>query len=254
MDQQRLIDWLAKHPIFKSQDLKAYLESERMTYIHLKRLLKEGKIRKLPFNLYGVLNHDGKLIASVEDVACGVNDDAYIVGIYACHFHDITVSDLDTLMISVEKAFKSVEVEGILFKPKQEPKRMYLIETEGRRYTDYLDTVLDLIEYLDKWLSLDAFLIALSSTRVIETETLLTRLTERNKHILYQKCGLLAEIGQLKVTNQSVFVNECLQQIGESSRFFSKEAKDTGVYVKKWQMVVSETLVNQNNMIKEDRQ
>ena len=247
MKQQSLIDWLARHPIFKSQDLKAYLKSERMTYIHLKRLLKEGEIRKLPFNLYGVLNHDGKLIASVEDIACGVNDDAYIVGLYACRFHRIAVGGLDTIMIGVEKAFKSVEIKGILFKPKQEPKRAHLVETEGRRYTDYLDTVLDLIEYVDKWLALDTFLTALSSARILETEDLLTRLTRRNKYILYQKCGFLAEIGQLKVTNRPVFTNACLKQIGESSRFFSKQAKDTGAYVKKWQMVVPETLVNQNN-------
>jgi len=245
MDQQRLIDWLAKHPIFKSQDLKAYLKSERMTYMHLKRLLKDEKIQKLPFNLYGVLNHDGKLITSVEDIACGVNDDAYIVGLYACRFHGIIVDDLDTIMIGVEKAFKSVEIEGVLFKPKQEPKRAHLVEAEGRRYTAYLDTVLDLIEYVDKWLSLDTFLIALSSACVLKTEDLLARLAKRNKHILYQKCGFLAEIGQLKVTNQPVFINACLKQIGGSSRFFSKEAKNTGTYVKKWQMVVPESLFHQ---------
>ncbi|GEM02095.1 hypothetical protein SAMN05421839_1216 [Halolactibacillus halophilus] len=247
--EQHLIDWLTKHPLFKSQDLKAYLKSERITYMQLKRLLKEAKIQKLPFNLYGILNHDGKLIASVEDIACGVNDDAYIIGLYACRFHGITVCDLDTLMIGVEKAFKSVEIEGVLFKPKQEQKRARLIETKGRRYTDYLDTTLDLIEYMDKWLSLDTFLTALLSARALKAEDLITRLAERNKHILYQKCGFLIEIGHLKVTNQPLCLNTCLKQIGESSRFFSKQAKDSGSYVKKWQMIVPETLVNQYNKI-----
>lgn len=245
MKQVNLNQWLEKHPIFKSQDLKAHLNSERMTYIELKRLLSEREIKKLPFNLYVKLNHDQTLVVSVEDIACHINDEAYIVGPYAGWFHGLSLERPETIIIGVEKAFKSVEIEGVVFKPKQEPVRPRIVETEGRRYTDYYDTLIDLVEHLDKWLSLTELLTALKSASILESTVILTRLAERNKNILYQKCGLLVECGLLKVDDQEAFLKVCKSNIDQSTRFFSKEAKDKGTYIKEYQLIVPDILVDE---------
>lgn len=245
MKQESLNQWLEKHPIFKSQDLKTHINSERMTYIELKRLLFKGEIRKLPFNLYVKLNHEQTLLVSVEDIACHISGQAYIVGSYAGRFHGLNIERLETIHIGVERAFKAVEIEGVIFKPKQEPVRPRFVEAEGRRYTDYFDTIIDLIDHLDKWLSLTELLTALKSASTLKSTIILTRLAERNKNMLYQKCGLLVECDLLKVDDQEVFIKICKSNIDQSTRFFSKEAKDKGTYIKKWQLIVPDILVDE---------
>lgn len=239
MLEDSLIQWLNKHPVFKAQDLKVHLNSERMTYIKLKRLIEEGKIKKLPFKLYGRVDDHHELVASIEDVACSINKKAYIMGLYACKFHSLISEDIDTIIIGLEKALKSAEIEGVILKTKKEVLTKRLIEVEGRRYTDYCDTILDMVEHLDKWLSVENLITILENAHALETSEILMRLKERNKQILYQKCGLLAELGILKVTNKESFVKTCVSQIGRSNRFFSKEAREKGTYIKKWQMLVT---------------
>lgn len=245
MKQENLNQWLEKHPIFKSQDLKAYIHSERMTYIELKRLLSGGIIKKLPFNLYVKRNHDQTLVVSVEDIASHINNQAYIVGSYAGRFHGLNLERPTTIHVGVEKAFKSVEIEGVVFKPKQEPIRPHIIKVEDKRYTDYYDTIIDLIEYLDKWLTLPELLTALKSMTVLDKAVMLTRLAERNKKILYQKCGLLVECRLLKVDDPKAFLKVCNSNIDQSTRFFSKEAKQKGTYIKAWQLIVPDVLVDE---------
>ena len=113
MLEDSLIQWLNKHPVFKAQDLKVHLNSERMTYIKLKRLIEEGEIKKLPFKLYGRIDDHHELVAAIEDVACSINKKAYIMGLYACKFHNLIIEDIDTIIIGLEKALKSANVDPL---------------------------------------------------------------------------------------------------------------------------------------------
>jgi len=82
-----------------------------------------------------------------------------------------------------------------------------------------------LVDHLDKWLSLTELLTALKSASTRKSTVILTRLAERNKNMLYQKCGLLVECDLLKVDDQEAFIKICKSNIDQSTRFFQKKQK-----------------------------
>lgn len=245
MDKDVITLWLSQQTLFKSQDLKAFINSERMTYIYLKRWIKEDLVRKLPYQYYSPVHPQTKQVMIDPMIFCNhIVEDGYVVGLKACYLHDLPVTDPAVITIGSKKTFRKETFEGITYKSRLDVHPVKKTIKEGVFVTDYVDTVLETIRDLDKLMALQTFVNVLKAVDVLETDDLIQYLDLHNKNIMYQKCGFLVDANLLRVDNRELFISHCHARIGKSQRSLSRQSAKQERYVKEWQLVVPNLLLS----------
>ncbi len=243
MKEKEAFEKIKKINIFSSEDLKRITASKRMTYIYIKKWLKEIKIVKLPFFLYSPIDPEtSKYKADLFELACKIEEDAFLVLLSASKIHNLKVPDINTIYVSTSKRFNVKKFDGWTFKPRILDDSFGIEEYGNLRLTNYTRTVLEMIREFNKYMNLYEFLDFLKSVKTLDSENVKKTLEVFDSNILYQKIGYLVDIGLINVYEPDYLINFCFNNIGKSSRFFCKKAKIKGSYNTKWQLVVPEEL------------
>ncbi len=246
MEEAKAFNRIESFDIFSSNKLKEILGSERMTYVYLKKWIEEGKIVKLPFFFYSLIDKNtGKYKANLYELACRVEEGAFLVLVSAGKIHGINLPETDTIYVSTNKRFALKEFDGWYFKPRILPDSFGIVKKNSIRYTDYTRTVVDIIREFDKYMSLNEFLEFLDSVKELNFKKIKEILKAYDSNILFQKVGWLNEEGLISVDNPVELSEFCISRIGKSHRFFCKDAKKGGIHIARWQLMVPEELMKQ---------
>jgi len=244
MDAELLSLWLSQQSLFKSQDLKGFIISERMTYIHLKNWLSSGRIQKLPYQYYSPVNQQtNQAVIDPYIFANHVVERGYVVGLAACFLHGFPVPKPMDITIGASKKFRRGVFNSYTYKPRLDSQRPHVTVKAGVFVTDYLDTIIEIIRDFVKLLTLPQFKDVLASLKLFSKEELIHRLQRYNTYILYQKFGYLTEAGYLSVDQREAFINYCHDRIGKSKRSLSKQSPSRQKHMSKWQLVVPSCLL-----------
>ena len=236
--EDQVFEKILNYDCLKSADIIEVSGSERMGYLYLKRWVEEGKIKRYPFNLYSPIDPVlAQPRVSLLEAVCHLDEYTYLCEFTAAKFHGLNVPKDDCVYLASKKRFRELVFDGWTIKYKRYSIQEDCVVSGYARYSTYTQTVIDLINAFPKGMSWDAFLVFLSSVKVIRTHNVISILKEIENRNLNKKIGWLADTGLLKVDNPDDLMKYCIVHISRTKLILSQMSQESGVYDEKWRLM-----------------
>lgn len=237
---------LAKLSVFSVADVEDLTENVHTARSMLARLMAKGYVRKIRNNMYSAVNPstDG-VVASKYQIACAINDWAFLTHHTAFEFYGLTNQVYYEVYVASGPRFRDFEFEGMTYKRVASRLSIGVVEprtTQGVRATDLERTVIDSIKDFEKIGGFEELLNCLSSIHYLDEVKLRTYLDAYGVQALYQRAGYLLDFFRDEMKLSHEFIEYCKKQVEKGTAYLSEEAKHGGAYVKEWGLVVPERL------------
>jgi len=234
---------LAQYDVFSIEDVKKLTNNNLKTaYSLLERLMKKDLVRKIRKNVYSCVNPaTGQVIASRNQIACAVNDTAYLSHHSAFEFYGLANQIYYTVYISSESKFRDFEFENITYKYIHSKSKMGVVKpknTSGVRVTDLERTVVDNIKDFKKIGGFEELLNCLENVNYLDESKLKSYLEMYDIQVLYQKTGYLLSHYKENMQLSDDFFEYCKSNIGMSTRYLLKKNNDESNYNNEWKLVI----------------
>ena len=234
---------LLQKPVFTTDDVNQYYDNIESTRSALKRLMKQKLILKIRNNLYTCISGEtGAPVASRFQIACMITKSAYISHHTAIEYHGMSDQVYYDVYVSSETRFQEFEFDGYTYKyiPAKTQTGIESVKYSGGiRVTDLEKTLLDSVKDMDKIAGIEEVIAFIQSIRKLDENKLFQYLAEYHNQFLYQKMGYLLETYCKASGLTNGFYEMCMEHIGKSNRYLSKDIFQ-GCYNTKWKMVVSD--------------
>lgn len=238
---------IQKYSWFKSDDLKKIIDSERMTYVFLKKWIQQGKIVRLPFYVYSPINPETeKYKSDLLEVACQVNNQVYLCVVTAAKIHGLEVPDSKIVYIASYKKFSTKVFDGWSFRYKRAVDTNDIIEKGKLRYTSYTLTVIDTCKDFQKYMDLKSFRVFLKSVDELQAQEVIRALDVLKSKVLHNKIGWLVENGLLNINQQELVLQYCLENRDVTKRSLYPNMEYSSVDNDKWKLIVPEHMIPDN--------
>jgi len=114
---------------------------------------------------------------------------------------------------------------------------------DGIRVTDIERTVLDSINEFEKDMGFEELIKCIAAIPVLNQGKLLDYLALYDKQFLYQKTGFILEHFKREFDISDIFLNECREKSGKSSRYLLRETSGyEPVFSNKWHLTVPKNI------------
>lgn len=237
---------LAKLGVFSPADVIQFTGNKNTSYSLLNRLMKNGMVRKIRQNMYSCVNPtSGQVFSSKYQIACAVNDSAYLSHHSAFEYHGLANQVFYDVFVSSDSKFRNFEFEGVSYKYVASKLKTGVIEpkhTEGIRVTDLERTVIDNIKDYEKIGGFEELLNCLESVHFLDEEKLKLYLSGYGIQALYQKTGFVLERYMKEIQISQQFIDFCKSKVGKSTRYLVKETTGEYRYNSDWKLVVPKEL------------
>ena len=242
---------LLNKPVFTVNDVNIYYDNVNSARSAIYRLVKANMVKKIRNNLYTcVIGANGEVNANRFQIACGINDTAYISHHTAMEYYGITDQVYYDVYVSSKTAFNNFEFDGYIYhyvKPTIDKGVEKIPYSGGISVTDKERTVLDSLKDMDKISGAEEVLSNIEDVGKLNEGKLIEYLAEYDNQFLYQKTGLVIFTeGKTEYLYMQKLMELCKNNIGNSKRYFSKE-KGPSTYNKEWQLVVPDRLLELKN-------
>jgi hypothetical protein len=198
MDEDKVLKKLQKYNWFKSSDLKCIINSERMTYVLLKKWIRDNKLVRLPFYLYSPIDSQtGKYKADVFEVACQVNSQAYLCAVTAARIHGLDVADSQDIYIASFQRFNTIVFDGWTLRYKRAIETDDIVKKGSLRYSSYVLTVIEICKDYQKYMDREAFDRFLLSVDELKSQDVVRVLRVFNSKALNKRINHLIDSGLL---------------------------------------------------------
>ena len=237
---------LAKLGVFSPVYVKELTGNKKTGYSLLNRLMKKGMVKKIRQNMYSCVNPTtNQVVASRYQIACAVNDSAYLSHHTAFEYHGFANQVFYEVFISSITKFREFEFDGINYKYVASKLKDGVIQaknSEGIWVTDLERTVIDSIKDYEKIGGFEELINCLESVHYLDEEKLKRYLMGYSIQALYQKAGFLLEHYMKGMQISLQFIDFCKSKIGKSTRYIVKESLAVNYYISEWKLVVPEGL------------
>ncbi|SFI08748.1 Transcriptional regulator, predicted component of viral defense system [Pseudobutyrivibrio sp. OR37] len=243
---------LLNKPVFTVNDVNIYYDNVNSARSAIYRLVKANMVKKIRNNLYTcVIGANGEVNANRFQIACGINDTAYISHHTAMEYYGITDQVYYDVYVSSKTAFNNFEFDGYIYhyvKPTIDKGVEKIPYSGGISVTDKERTVLDSLKDMDKISGAEEVLSNIEDVGKLNEGKLIEYLAEYDNQFLYQKVGFVMTNyhGIGKSLMMRAFKEKLQEQMGNSKRYFSNE-KGPSTYNKEWQLVVPDRLLELKN-------
>ena len=232
---------LLQEPVFTTDYVNQYYNNVESTRSALKRLMKQKLIMKIRNNLYTCISGEtGSPVANRFQIACMVTKNAYISHHTAIEYYGMSDQVYYDVYVSSEKRFQEFVFDGYTYKYIS-TKTQAGVETVrysgGIRVTDLEKTLIDSVKDMDKISGIEEIIAFIRAIRKLNEQKLFKYLEEYQNQFLYQKLGYLMETYCTATGLTDTFYRVCLEHIGKSKRYLSKDIYQ-GIYNAKWKMIV----------------
>lgn len=238
---------LAKKIVFDFQDAFDIFKNQSTTYGALKRLEKQGLIKKVRNNLYVLIDPTTQsAYASKYQIGSSIHDDAYISHLSALEYYGVINQVTRMCYVSSPKRFNTFEFEDITYLHVPNKQHIGIIAppySNKVSITDIEKTIIDSIHALDHVMNLEAIIYSLEMISSLDEDKLITYLKAYNIQTLYQKTGYLLSLFKDQLRLSLTFFDVIYQHINHGVIYLSEDAKKEGKYMPSFQVVVPRHLV-----------
>ncbi len=238
---------LAKLSVFSVADVEALTGNVHTARSMLARLMDKGYVRKIRNNMYSAVNPATEgVVASKYQIACAINDSAYLTHHTAFEFYGLANQVYYEVYVASEPRFRDFDFEGITYRRVAPRINVGVVEprtTQGVRVTDLERTVIDSIKDVEKIGGFEELMNCLSLVHYLDEAKLRAYLDAYGVQALYQRAGYLLDYFREEMQLSQEFIEYCKNQVGKGTAYLLEEAKHRGVYVGEWGLVVPEGLL-----------
>ncbi|MDW7670529.1 MAG: type IV toxin-antitoxin system AbiEi family antitoxin [Bacillota bacterium] len=235
---------LAQLVVFSPAEVAKLTGNRKTAYSLLDRLMKKGLVKKIRQNVYSCVNPaTGQVIASRYQIACAVNDSAYLSHHTAFEYHGVAHQVFYDMYVSSKTKFRSFEFDGIRYRYVASKVDAGVVEpkhSEKVRVTDLERTVIDSIKDFEKIAGFEELLQCLDRVPYLDEDKLKRYLAVYEMQVLYQKTGFLLAHYRQQMQLSAAFFDHCKSRIGKSTRYLLRDRVGGSHYNGEWQLVVSE--------------
>jgi len=240
---------LLNKPIFRMEDVNKYYDNISSARTSVYRLIQLGKVKKIRNNLYTcVVGENGGMNANRFQIACAINDTAYVSHHTAMEYYGITDQVFNDVYVSSKSKFEEFEFDGYRYhyvKPSIDIGVKAIKYSGGISVTDKERTVLDCIKDLGKISGLEEVIANIEDIGKLNEKKLLNYLKEYGNQFLYQKTGFFLSMYNEQMKISEAFFEECKKNIGKSKRYLTKN-NGTNIYSSEWKIIVPKKLQMKN--------
>lgn len=237
---------LAQKVIFDFNDAYSIFKNKSTTYGGLNRLVKEGLIKKVRNNLYVSINPStGYPFATKYQIGSSINSDAYISHLSALEFYGYQNQVNHICYVSSFERFNSFEFEGVIFKYipiKSYNGVVYPPYSKYIKITDVEKTLIDTIHGIDLIVNLEELVNSMEMIPKLDQNKILKYLEGYQIQALYQKTGYLISLFNDTFKFEKSFFENIKKKIHKSVVYISNDAKQKGIYINDYQIVVPKWL------------
>lgn len=237
---------LAKLRVFSLDDVEKITNNKKTAYSLVDRLMKKDMVKKIRNNIYSCVNPaTGQVFASKYQIACAVNNSAYISHHTAFEYYGVANQVFYEVYVSSESKFRDFEFEGVNYKYVSSKLNDGVIEprnTERVRITDLERTVIDNIKDFSRIGGFEELLNCLEGVSYLEEEMLKKYLDGYNIQALYQKTGYILQHFMKEMHLSEEFIEYCKFKIGKSTRYLLRENVVDSLYNSEWRLIIPEKL------------
>ena len=237
---------LVQKIIFDFSDALDVYKNRATAYGALSRLEKQGLIKKIRNNLYVSINPVTQTsFATKYQIGSSINKNAYISHISALEYYGYQNQVNYICYISSSNRFNTFEFEGITYKQVSIKSKKSVINppyTQMIKITDIEKTVIDSIQSIGSIINLEELITSLEMIPKLDEKKLIEYLEAYNIQALYQKTGyLLSLFNDILKLSESFFII-IKNKLGKSVVYLSEDAKQEGVFIKAFQVIVPKWL------------
>ena len=238
---------MAKFPVFSIEDVTKISGNTKTAYSQLRSMIKKGLVRKIRSNAYSVVNPaSGQIIANRFQIACSINEDAYISHHSAFEYYGFANQVYYEVYVSSKSKFQTFEHDHLSYRYISSRMNEGVIEAkniQGVRITDIERTVIDSIHDLNKVGGLEELLKCIDAVYYLDDQKLIRYLDIYDIQGLYQKTGyILSRFGaDLKIPKE--FFDYCKSKIGKSRRYLVSSNKMNSFYDREWKLMIPKALM-----------
>ncbi len=237
---------LAQKVVFNFNDVLEIFKNKATTYSALSRLEKKGLIKKVRNNLYVSINPaTGYAFATKYQIGSSVNKDTFISHISALEYYGYQNQVSYVCYVSSSSRFNTFEYEGIIYKHVSIKSHKGIISpsyTELIKITDIEKTVVDSIQMIGSIISLEEIIYGLEIISKLNEKKITEYLEDYNIQALYQKTGYLLTLFNDTLKLSEFFFEGIKKRIHKGVVYISDEAKQDGIFIKAYQVVVPKWL------------
>ena len=243
---------LAKHPVFKIDEVEKLTGKSKTAYSQLERLMKKGLVKKVRKNIYSVVNPvDDQIVATRYQIACAITDSAYISHHSAFEYFGLTNQVLFEVYVASETKFNHFEHNRVIYRYVASRIQEGIIKGKcslGVNITDLERTVIDSIHDYNKCGGIEELLKCLDQIHYLDESKLLRYLEIYNTQGLYQRAGYLLQHYQKEMQISNSFIDYCKEKIGKSRRYLLKDCIERSIYNREWEIMVPEGLFKETEL------
>lgn len=228
---------LLQKPVFTSEYVNQYYDNVESTRSALKRLMNQKMIMKIRNNLYTCVSGEtGAPVANRFQIACMITDSAYISHHTAIEYYGMSDQVFYDVYVSSKTRFHDFDFDGYTFKYVSSKTQTGVEEVQysgGIRVTDLEKTLIDSVKDMDKIAGIEEIIAFIQSIHKLNEQKLRKYLEEYQNQFLYQKIGYLLEAYSSTTGITDEFYKICLEHIGKSKRYLSKDVYQGAYNTKK---------------------
>jgi predicted transcriptional regulator of viral defense system len=237
---------LATYPVFSIDEVTRLTRNLKTSYSAMSRLMRKGLVKKIRKELYSPVNPTtGHIVASRFQIACAINQTAYLSHYSALEYYGLTNQVFNEVYVSSDIKFHYFDFEQTRYKFVQSKTREGIIQakhTTGVFITDLERSIIDTMKDFDKIGGLEALMYALENIPFLDEKKLIDYLDLYHVQALYQKVGFLLERYRKEMQVSDGFFEYCQSKIGKSVRYLTSDKDADSVYHKKWKLMVPKNL------------
>jgi predicted transcriptional regulator of viral defense system len=236
---------MQKNPTFSMADVACHYDKAEAARSAVKRLVHNGLAVKIRNNLYTCISGETRTpLANRYQIASAITPSSYISHHTAMEYHGVSNQVFYEVYVSSVTEFRNFEFDGYSYRCIMSKLNSGIDAVKlsgGIRVTDKERTVIDSIKDMDKIAGLEEVIENIGNMIRLNEGKLLKYLSDYGNQFLYQKTGFVLEAFQDKFRLSEEFYRICIDNIGSSKRYLTKEIMD-GIYLDKWKMIIPSQL------------
>lgn len=238
---------MAKHPVFSIEDVKKISGNKKTAYSQLRSLIKKGLVRKIRNNAYSVVHPaSGQIIANRYQIACSINEEAYVSHHSAFEFYGFANQVYYEVYVSSKSKFKTFEFDNLTYRYVAERITEGVVKAkniQSVRITNIERTVIDSIHDLNKIGGLEELLKCLDLIPFLDEQKLLHYLDVYNTQSLYQRVGYILNLYSVDLHLSNQFFEYCHERIGKNIGYLVRNTKEQSSFDNTWRLMIPNNLL-----------
>ena len=238
---------LNRRRVFSIEALETLGYKKDAAYKVLQRLVDQGMVRKIRNGLYATVNVEtGEVNASVLQIACGVHEAAFLSHQSALVIHGLMDWVDCRVFYGAPTKVKTFSFEGWEYVciPSGLRQGVEIMEVPGAGepglpVTSLERTLVESLRELDRVGGVETMTQVLKQVDLVDEEELLFFMDHYSIQMLYQKAGFMLTSEKERLGLSEGFFEHCKSHMGSSVRYLNQAAREDGVFVKEWQLVVT---------------